>query len=526
VSPSRALFRQALRDSRTRTLSFGILFAFAVGVQGPTYNATYDTLAERMELARTFGSNTGTRLLYGMPHDLLTTGGWISWRLGVLPIVAALWGLFGAVRALRTEEESGRQELVLAGIVGRGPAFAAAMRAVGLGAFALWLVTFLATLPAEVDVAGAAYLALALNSPALVFAGAGALTSQLAPTRRGALGLGGAALVVSLVLRMVADTSDPLSWLRWLTPFGWAEELRPFTGAQPLLLVPIALLTALLVVAAGRISERRDVGAGLFAARDSAPPRLAGLSSPAALALRSQRGSLLAWLIGCSAIALLLGVLSATASEGISDDLNEQFQKLGTSLTSAEGFLGLEFLFLVVAICVLVCFQLAGAREEEAEQRLETLLALPVGRRRWLAGRLGVAVLAAAAIALAAGVLAWAGAASAGAGVSLGKMLEAGVNCLPVAVLFLGLGALAYAVVPRASNAIAFALVGASFLWDTVLALADVPSWLLDLSPFHHVALVPAEDLDAMSAVAMAAIGVLAAAAALTLFERRDLISN
>jgi len=344
VSPTRALFRQALRDSRTRTLSFAILFAFAVGVQGPTYNATYDTLAERLELARTFGSNTGTRLLYGTPHDLLSTGGWISWRLGVLPILAALWGLFGAVRALRTEEESGRQELVLAGIVGRRTAFVAAMRAVGVGAFVLWLVTFLAALPAKVDVAGAAYLALALNSPALVFAGVGALTGQLAPTRRGALGLGGAALVVSLVLRMVADTSDPLSWLRWLTPFGWAEELRPFTGAQPLLLVPIALLSALLVVTAGRISERRDVGAGLFAARDSAPPRLAGLSSPAAEALRSQRGSLLAWLIGCSAIALLLGVLSATASEGISDDLNEQFQKLGTSLTSAEGFLGLEFL--------------------------------------------------------------------------------------------------------------------------------------------------------------------------------------
>ncbi len=105
-------------------------------------------------------------------------------------------------------------------------------------------------------------------------------------------------------------------------------------------------------------------------------------------------------------------------------------------------------------------------------------------------------------------------------------MLEAGVNCLPVAVLFLGLGALAYALVPRASNAIAFALVGASFLWDTVLALADVPSWVLDLSPFHHIALVPAEDLDVRAAVVMAAIGVAAAAAAVARFQRRDLIGN
>ena len=526
MTPARALFRRALGDSRTRTLSFALLFLFAVATQGPTYNATYDTLAERMDLARTFGSNEGTRLLYGTPHDLLTTGGWISWRLGFLPVFAALWGLFGAVRALRAEEESGRLELVLAGVVGRRTAFGAAMTAVGVGAVVLWLAIFLGALPGHVDVGGAAYLALALMSPAAVYAGVGALTSQLAPTRRGALGIGGMALVVGLLLRMVADTSDTLSWLRWLTPFGWAEELRPFVGAQPLLLVPLALLTALLVVAAWRIAERRDIGAGVFAARDSAPPSLTLLSSPAAQAVREQRGSLLAWSLGAWSIALLLGVLSATASEGISKDLDEQFQKLGTSLSSAEGFLGLEFLFLILAVCVFVCFQLAGAREEEAEQRLETLLALPVGRRRWLAGRLAVAVLGAAALALVAGLLAWAGAASAGAGVSLGEMLEAGVNCLPVAALFLGLGALAYAVVPRASNGIAFGLVGAAFLWDTVLAIADVPGWVLDLSPFHHVALVPAEDFDAVGALVMLAIAAVAAAAALRLFERRDLIGN
>jgi polyether ionophore transport system permease protein len=526
MSAASALFRRTMRDSRTRTLSFALLFAFAVGTQGPTYNAAYPTLADRVELARTFGSNTGTRLLYGKPHDLLTTGGWMSWRLGFLPVFAALWGLFGAVRALRSEEESGRQELVLAGVVGRRPAYRAAMAAVGAGALALWLVTFLATLPAKVDVGGAAYMALAFNSLAFVYAGVGALTSQLAPTRRGALGLGGAALVLGLVLRMVADTSDPLDWLRWLTPFGWAEELRPFVGAQPWLIVPLALLTAALVLAAGRISERRDVGAGLLPARDSAQADLRGLSSPSAQALREQRGSLTAWLIGCSAVALLLGVLSATASEGISDNLNDQFRKLGTSLSSAEGFLGLEFLFLILAICLLVCFQLAAAREEEAEQRLETLLSLPVGRRRWLGGRLGVAMLAAAVIALAAAVLAWAGAAAAGAGVPLGKMLEAGVNCLPIALLFLGLGVLAYALVPRASNAIASGLVAVSFLWDTVLALADVPRWVLDLSPFHHVALVPAEDIDLAGATVMLVIGMAAGLAALRLFERRDLMAG
>jgi ABC-2 type transport system permease protein len=499
---------------------------FATVAQATTYRSAYPTLAERLQVTRTFGDNQGTRLLYGIPHDLLTTGGWMSWRLGALPVFTALWGLFGAVRALRAEEESGRLELVLAGIVGRRATFLASMAAVGAGAVILWLSVFLGALPGHVDVGGAAYLALALLTPAFVFAGIGALASQLAPTRRGALGIGGGLLALALVLRMVADTSGQFEWLRWLTPLGWAEELRPFVGAQPLVLLLPVLSTALLLLASWRIAERRDIGAGLLPARDSAPPSLVGLSSPAAHALRSQRGSLVAWVIGVAAIAVILGALSASVSDAISGRLNEQFEKLGTSLNSAEGFLGTEFFFLVLAVCLFTCFQLAAAREEEAEQRLETLLALPVRRRRWLAGRLTVAASAAAVLALVAAVLAWAGAASAGAGVSLADLLGAAANTLPVALLFLGLGALLYAIVPRAGIAIAFGLVAVSFLWDTIGSLVDVPGWVLGLSPFHHVALVPAEPFQAAAAAIMLALAAIAAIAAMQLFERRDLIGT
>jgi ABC-2 type transport system permease protein len=509
-----------------RTLSFAALFAFAAVTQAVSYRSAYPTLADRIELARSFGANKGTRLLYGVPHELLTTGGWLSWRLGTIPVFAALWGLFGGVRALRAEEESGHLELVLSGIVGRGRAFAAALGAVGAGAVLLWLALFAGVLPGHVDPGGAAYLALTLVTPALVFAGVGAFASQLAPTRRGALGIGGGVLALSLLLRMVADTSDSLGWLRWATPLGWAEELRPFVGAQPVVLVLPAAATALLVLASWRIAVRRDVGAGLLPAHDSAPPNLAALSSPTALALRLQRGSLLAWLLGASAIAVILGALSASVSEGISGNLDERFRQLGTSLSSPEGFLGIEFLFLVLAVCLFVCFQLASAREEEADQRLETLLAQPVSRRRWLGGRLALAASTAAVLALVAGLLAWVGAASARAGVSLPRLLEASANAVPVALLFLGLGALLYAVVPRASTGVAFGLVGVSFLWDTIGSLAEVPGWVLDLSPFHHVALVPAEDFRAPAAAIMIAIAAITALAALRLFERRDLIGE
>jgi ABC-2 type transport system permease protein len=147
-----------------------------------------------------------------------------------------------------------------------------------------------------------------------------------------------------------------------------------------------------------------------------------------------------------------------------------------------------------------------------------------VGRRRWLGGRLLLATCAAAAISMAAGVFTWAGAASAGVSVSLPRMLEAGANCLPVALLFLGIAALAYAVAPRASAGIAYGLVTIAFLWQLVGSLLGAPGWLADLTPFAHVGLVPTQSFRLGAAVAMLAIGALSALAAIGVLRRRDLL--
>ena len=102
-------------------------------------------------------------------------------------------------------------------------------------------------------------------------------------------------------------------------------------------------------------------------------------------------------------------------------------------------------------------------------------------------------------------------------------MIEAGANCLPVTVLFLGLGGLALALAPRAGTTIAYALVGAAFLWETIGGLIAAPRWALDLSPFHHVGLVPAQSFQAGGAAALLAIGALAGLVGARCFERRDL---
>jgi len=527
--PVVAAARRAVTDGRIRTLAFAYLFAAVAYINPVAYRHTYPTLAQRLAFAHSFGANKAVVLFYGKAYDLLTIGGYTAWRSGgTLAIFAAIFGLLAAVRALRTEEDAGRAELVLAGIVSRRAAYVASVSAIAAQTVVLWIAALAGLLIAGLPAGGSAYLALAIVSVVPVFAGVGALASQLAPTRRVALELGGAVVAVAFVLRVVADTSSTVSWLRWATPLGWAEELRPFTGAQPLVLLAPLVTSAALLIASAAIARGRDIGRGVLPARDTAAPRLRLLSSPTALALRDARGTVLVWLAGVGGFALIVGVISKSiSSAGISKQLQRELARLGSgSIITPTGYISFALIFFVLAVSLFVCSQVGAARHEEAEQRLETLLALPVARPRWLGGRLALAAASAAALALVTGLLMWAGAAAEGVDISLARMLEAGANCLPVALLFVGIAALAYAVVPRASAGVAYGLVAVAFLWNLFGDLIGAPKWLVNATPFAHVGLVPVQSFRVAAATVMVGIGTVCAAAAIAIFDRRDLLGS
>jgi ABC-2 type transport system permease protein len=523
-----ALFRRTFLDARTRTIAFAYVFAVYAWLESAAYRSAYPTQADRIDFSRSFAGNDAIRLFYGYPYNVVTVGGYSAWRVGgTLALAAAAFGVLAAVRAFRTEEDAGRTEIVLAGCVARRTSYLSATAAIGAATFLLWFAEFAGFVVGRLPAAGSAYLALETVSVVVVFVGIGAVASQLAPNRRVALALCAAAAVLFWLVRVIADTWTDGAWLRWLTPLGWAEELRPFTGAQPaVLLLPVVACVPLFAIAAW-INAGRDVGAGILPVRDTAAPHLRLLSSPTLQALRSERAGLATWMFGFAAFSVILGKISTSiSSAGISTKLQKDFAKLGAgSVITPSGYLAFVFIVVILAVCLFVCSQIGAAREEEAEERLETLFALPVGRRRWFCGRLLIAAVAAATLSVLAGLLTWAGASSQGVNISLPRMLEAGANGIPVSLLFLGVAALAYAVAPRASAAIAYGLVTAAFLLYLIGSVLAIPKWMIDLTPFRHIGLIPVQTFQATAAGIMIAVGVVGAAVAVAVLRRRDLLA-
>jgi ABC-2 type transport system permease protein len=204
-------------------------------------------------------------------------------------------------------------------------------------------------------------------------------------------------------------------------------------------------------------------------------------------------------------------------------NINELTSRIGgASLATIDGFLGLAFGVVALVLAVFAGAQIVAAREEEASGRVDNLLTAGAGRARWLAGRAAVMVGSVVALALVGGLSAWAGVALSGAGAGAGGMLRGALNVVPVALLFGGLTVLVFGLWPRATAGVAFGAVALAYVVQLFGSIAEAPSWLLDLSPFAHVAPVPAVAADPTSSAVMLAVGVAAAIAGAAAFTRRD----
>ncbi len=134
-------------------------------------------------------------------------------------------------------------------------------------------------------------------------------------TSRGANTVSVTVLLVTYLLAGIGNAlgtpSDDLqrmesSWLTWLSPFGWAENSRPFADDNlwPLLLcVLVGLAFAGTAVALQSIS---DVGSSFVAERAGRADARPALRSTTALVWRLSAGSIIGWAIGGALSGLLV----------------------------------------------------------------------------------------------------------------------------------------------------------------------------------------------------------------------------
>lgn len=518
--------RRAARSGAGWGAAMGLVVASAA----LGYSSAYRTLAERRHLAGVFGANAGLAAIAGPAHDLSSVAGYTAWKsFMTLAVVGSAWGLLTATRLLRWEEEAGRSELFLAGPVDRRRAPRQMAAGLLAGGFALWaaaaVVEMAAGRSSKVGLSSRPLLffALATTAPAVLFMAVGAVTSQLAPTRRQASTWAAVVLGASFGIRMVADSTPSLGWLRWASPIGWAESLRPLTGSDLTGLIPLTAITATSISLALFLATRRDLGSGLLADGPSSERRRPP-SGVTAMALRLSTPTAVAWAVGVAAMALVLGLVAKQGQSALdsSPTVTRYLSHLGVHGLAASAFLGFSFLILAAMAAAAAAGQVSAIRDEESSGRLDNLLVLPVSGPRWLLGRAAVSLSGLVLLGLVAGAASWAGAALEGSGVSPGGTLLAGLGAVAPAVCLFGLATLAFGVRPRVTPFVAYGLLAWSVLIELTAGATLGNHWVMDTSPLHHLDDAPAGPPGWTANLVMLAIGLTGVLIGALTIRRRD----
>ncbi|MFE6984549.1 ABC transporter permease [Streptomyces griseus] len=515
------LLRLALRRDRLMIPVWVLVLGGSFASVASSLASLYDTAARRAELAASMTGNSSLRSLYG-PVFSDSLGGLVAWRmLGFGAALAAVMSLLIVARHTREEEESGRQEMLSSAVVGRFAPLSAALLTAVLANAALAVVTAAGLMGAGAGGPGAVALALGVAGTGVLFACTAAVAAQLTENTRLVRGLTAAGLGAAFVLKAAGDaaTDDASSPLTWLSPIGWAENLRAYASERWWVLLLFTAAVLIQAAVAYALTARRDVGMSFLPSRPGPP---AGrISTASGLALRLHRPTLIGWTLSFAVVGVVFGGLADGAAELVGDNAKAQeiFERMGGAAALTDTFLAAMAGLLGMVAALYVVASVLRLHGEETAGRAEPVLAGAVGRLRWAGGHLVVAF-GGAVLLLAAG----------GLGLALGhgdrpaEIIGATLVQLPAVWLLGGITVLVYGAAPKLVAG-AWGLTGLCLAIGWIGPALDLPRSAMNLSPFSHLPKLPGHAMSWPPTLLLTACAAALTTAGLAALRRRDVLT-
>ncbi len=495
------------------------------------YETTMPTEADRQALAISVEGNPAFEAMFGRAISLDTIEGFTMWRAGG-PLIPAIviWGVLVGTRLGRGEEDRGHDELLLGGILSRAALLLSALAALGILAVIYAAATTLGLpLVSAIGLEGSLRFALAMAGGFLTFTALGTLLAQIMPTRSAALRAGLGVVGITLALRMLSVLEAAPDWLPWLTPFGWYAETGTAQIGSNLPFLLFALTTLAFAVGAVMLCRERELHGSRLVTEQESATATRSYRSLWAHQVRQDGPSIL----GFGAVGVLLSLIFGMVADEFVDFI-EGFPAFAEILaafgledpTDPAAYVGLIVTVLVLIPALFAASVVAALRDDEATGRLTVLLVLPIRRVKWLLVNAVVAIAGITLISLVIGFSAMAGTGITGTMLAPLDALRAGLNLIPMAVMFTGMGILVFGLYPPLTGPAVYTVLLASFIVVMMDAFLDIPDWIVSLSPFDHLALVPGEPANLTASAAFLLIGLGSGIIGSIAFRYRDLMMD
>ena len=529
LTGTRTLIRLALRRDRV-ILPIWVYAYLAIAYTNPaSIHKLYPTQAALDAAANGIGTNPALVALAGPAVDLNNLGGFSAWKFVLFAALGAgLMSILTITRHTRAEEETGRLELLGAGILGRNAPLTAAVTVASIANLALGVVTAIGATLGGTPLSGSIAYGASITAAGLAFTGIAALTAQLSQSARTCNGIAIAVLGTSYLLRVIGDTAGPhgprLAHLD--QPHRLDPQLPPLQ--RPPLVDHPHRTRHHHHSHRTRLHHHQPPRLRLRPAPDrpgptTAPPRL---RTPLALATRLHLGLFTAWAIGFALAGFALG----TITNSIGSIINSSPQ-VATALAQLGGHTGITNAYLATILnltgmiaAIYTVQATLRLRAEETSGRIEPLLATHVSRTRLatshLTYALGGTLLLLATVGITTGL---------GAGLTthhlasqLGNDLTAALLQTPAAWTLAGTAIAIIGLLPTYSG-LAWAAITIAILIGELGPILRLNHWAMDLSPFTHLPKLPGGTITATPIIWLIAIAAALTATGLTAFRRRDI---
>lgn len=522
-----ALIRLFLRLDRVRLPVWVVVLGIVpVGTAG-AFQSLYASEASRLELAATVTSNPAFTALLG-PLFEPTIGGLTVWRVGTLgSFLLGLMAVLTMARHTRDDEESGRRELLGSTVVGRhAPLVAALTITMGAGVLTGAIVTG-GLIAISLETAGAVAFGAGFAAVTAAFASVGAVAAQLSHSGSAARGIGVGLVGMFFVLRMAGDAGEAsgLGWLSWSSPIGWMSQLRAFAGERWWVFALWAGFASLALITAIGIQSRRDVGEGALSPRPGPERGSQSLASPAGLAWRLQRAPLAGWTVGFAVLGAIYGSAADSIGQLLADNpqLEMVFEAMGGTERLIDTFFSVAVGVIALVAAAYSIRTVLRLKVEEDTLRSELVLATATPRSRYAWSHLTYAIVGPVLVMAVAGFCAGAayGAISGNLFESVPRVMVAAMAQLPAIWVLTGAAVALYGIFPRLST-LSWGVLAMSLIVGQLGQILQFPRWSLNLSPFSHIPLIPAEGFVATPFLILLAVATALVVGGVSGFSSRD----
>jgi ABC-2 type transport system permease protein len=528
-----SIYAKTIRDSRLAFLiAAGLLggLSLAMGAAIPT---VFPTPESRQEIDKLIGGMPSQMVdFFGKPVGLGTFGGYLTWKYGLLFVLAtAVWSILALSGTLAGEAGRGSLDIVATSPFGKRR-IALEKLAAHLTTLVLALVFMTVMITISSNVFGNAALgdplpvvssvgfALWLGFGALVFGG---LAFALGPY----LGRAGSAGVAGIALALAWSVNglhlDPLTVL---SPFSWTANHIPLAGQYDWAGLTLEGVAGVVLLAIGvEVFGRRDLGVTAGVGLPTLPAAILGVRGPISRAFGEQLPRALAWGIGLGVFGAMLTSLVGGMSDQLANDSNLlkvlQTAFPGLDLTTAGGFLQLFIeLFYIVAGFAAATFVSKWASDETGG-RLEEVLATPLPRWRWLVAGAIAALAADAVMTLLFAASIGLGAGSGGVEAGQAILGSASLGLYAAALIGIGVAIGGLWRTSLAAEVVALFVV-ATYLVALLAPPLGLPDWVHQLALTTHFGQPMAGQWDVAGVIACVAIAAVGIALGAWGLARRD----